>query len=147
MPYLVLLGSALVVLLIWTGRRPARASNSARIAAGLFAALSAVAAVVSALRGGWIASLLLIGLSTGLARTARLGAAAPRSAPQGGMTAEAARALLGVTADSGRAEIVAAYRRLMQRAHPDHGGTTGLAAQLNAARDRLLGKGWRGHNL
>jgi len=26
----------------------------------------------------------------------------------------------------------------MLRAHPDQGGSTGLAAQLNAARDRLL---------
>jgi curved DNA-binding protein CbpA len=43
---------------------------------------------------------------------------------------------VGETAD--RAEIHAAYRRLMQRAHPDRGGSAGLAAQLNAARDRLL---------
>jgi hypothetical protein len=28
----------------------------------------------------------------------------------------------------------------MLRAHPDQGGTSGLAAQLNAARDRLLGE-------
>jgi hypothetical protein len=26
----------------------------------------------------------------------------------------------------------------MRMAHPDTGGTTGLASQLNAARDRLL---------
>jgi hypothetical protein len=26
----------------------------------------------------------------------------------------------------------------MRMAHPDKGGTSGLAAQLNAARDRLL---------
>ena len=30
--------------------------------------------------------------------------------------------MLGVGADAGRAEIEAAYRRLMLRAHPDHGG-------------------------
>jgi hypothetical protein len=29
----------------------------------------------------------------------------------------------------------------MRQAHPDHGGSHGLAAQLNAARDRLLGRG------
>jgi curved DNA-binding protein CbpA len=49
-----------------------------------------------------------------------------------------ARALLGVTPEADRAEIEAAYKRLMRMAHPDSGGTTGLAAQLNAARDRLL---------
>jgi hypothetical protein len=27
----------------------------------------------------------------------------------------------------------------MRMAHPDKGGTAGLAAQLNAARDKLLG--------
>ena len=30
--------------------------------------------------------------------------------------------------------------RLMRAVHPDKGGTAGLAAQLNAARDRLLSK-------
>jgi curved DNA-binding protein CbpA len=35
-------------------------------------------------------------------------------------------------------EVRAAYARLIQMAHPDKGGTAGLAAQLNAARDRLI---------
>ena len=39
-----------------------------------------------------------------------------------------------------KAEIQAAYTRLMRAVHPDKGGTAGLAAQLNAARDRLLGR-------
>ncbi|HET6970801.1 MAG TPA: molecular chaperone DnaJ, partial [Phenylobacterium sp.] len=34
----------------------------------------------------------------------------------------------------------AAYARLIRAVHPDKGGTAGLAAQLNAARDRMLGK-------
>jgi hypothetical protein len=49
-----------------------------------------------------------------------------------------ARALLGVGEGATPAEIEAAYRRLMLRAHPDHGGSKGLAAQLTAARDRLI---------
>jgi curved DNA-binding protein CbpA len=40
--------------------------------------------------------------------------------------------------DASKAEIQAAYSRLIRLAHPDKGGTAGLAAQLNAARDRLL---------
>ena len=143
MPYLIL-GSALLGLLIWMGRRPARAaSNTARIAAGVLAAIAAVVAIVCALRGSWIASLLLIALSTWLGNTARLRKTVPRTALEDGMTAQEARALLGVATNSGKAEIAAAYRRLMQRAHPDRGGTAGLAAQLNAARDRLLGRGRR----
>ena len=49
-----------------------------------------------------------------------------------------ARSILGVEESASRAEIQAAYTRLMKRAHPDKGGSEGLAAQLNAARDRLL---------
>jgi curved DNA-binding protein CbpA len=49
-----------------------------------------------------------------------------------------ARSILGVGPEASREEVEAAYRRLMQRAHPDRGGSAGLAAQLNAARDRLL---------
>ncbi|MBN8829804.1 MAG: molecular chaperone DnaJ [Sphingomonadales bacterium] len=46
--------------------------------------------------------------------------------------------LLGVAPDADREEILAAYRRLMARNHPDAGGSAGLAARINAARDLLL---------
>ena len=49
-----------------------------------------------------------------------------------------AAALLGVSPDADPATIHAAYRRLMARNHPDAGGTAGLAARINAARDLLL---------
>lgn len=49
-----------------------------------------------------------------------------------------ARALLGVGQDAAEADIRAAYARLIRLAHPDRGGTHGLAAQLNRARDVLL---------
>lgn len=49
-----------------------------------------------------------------------------------------ARQILGVAAEATPAEIQAAYRRLIQRLHPDHGGSAYLAAQLNQARDVLL---------
>ena len=51
-----------------------------------------------------------------------------------------ARSILGVGPDATHDEIQAAYSRLMRSVHPDRGGTDGLAAQLNAARDRLLRK-------
>ncbi|MBB5987821.1 molecular chaperone DnaJ [Sphingobium lignivorans] len=51
--------------------------------------------------------------------------------------AEAAE-LLGVTPDADRDAIIAAHRRLIARNHPDAGGSAGLAARLNAARDLLL---------
>jgi hypothetical protein len=142
MSALVLLAGALLVLLVWVGRKPGRVAAVPRLWRALIAALAAVAAVVSALRGGWIPSLALVALSAWLAQTSRPGrpSGAPPASP-GGMSLREACEVLGVREDAGRAEIDAAYRRLMRRAHPDHGGSTGLASQLNAARDRLLGKG------
>ena len=49
-----------------------------------------------------------------------------------------ARDLLGVSSEADRETVIAAHRRLIARNHPDHGGTAGLAARLNAARDLLL---------
>jgi curved DNA-binding protein CbpA len=61
-------------------------------------------------------------------------------APGGKMTLAEARSILGVDAEATDEEVKAAYTRLMRLAHPDKGGTSGLASQLNAARDRLLRK-------
>lgn len=59
---------------------------------------------------------------------------------RGGLSADQARDILGVGPDASAEEVQAAYLRLIRRNHPDQGGSTGLAAQLNAARDVLLGK-------
>ena len=55
------------------------------------------------------------------------------------MSEREARAVLGVEPDASREEIVEAHRRLIQRVHPDRGGSDYLAAKLNAAKDLLLG--------
>jgi hypothetical protein len=138
MGLVLLLGAAVFALLVWAGRRPARVSSVVRLVSALFAGLAAVAAVVVALRGGWAPSLVLVGLSAWLARTARAAGPPPASLSRGAMSLAEARSILGVGEGAGASEITAAYRRLMFAAHPDHGGTAGLAAQLNAARDRLL---------
>ena len=49
-----------------------------------------------------------------------------------------ARDVLGVDATASREEIETAYRDLIVKNHPDHGGTDWIAAQLNQARDILL---------
>jgi len=74
-----------------------------------------------------------------LVTTARINGPAPRAAaPPERMSLSEARSILGVGPDATPDEVQAAYTRLMRMAHPDKGGTTGLATQLNAARERLL---------
>ena len=140
----VLIGVGILGLLVWVGRRPSRLSGTGRLLSTLFAALAAVAAVVVALRGGWIASLVLVAASAFLGQAARQNGPASRGDAPSPMSAHEARTILGVDETADDTQIASAYRRLMQRAHPDHGGTAGLAAQLNAARDRLLGRGGTG---
>ncbi len=52
---------------------------------------------------------------------------------------EEAYRVLGLPPGASREEIKAAHRRLMQRVHPDHGGSDELAARVNKAKDLLLG--------
>ena len=55
------------------------------------------------------------------------------------MGKEEALAVLGLKTSATKEDIVEAHRRLMQKVHPDHGGSDHMAAQLNEARDVLLG--------
>ena len=62
------------------------------------------------------------------------------AAGTGAMTREQALAVLGLEANPTRQQVIDAHRRLMAKIHPDKGGSTFLAQQLNDAKRVLVRK-------
>jgi hypothetical protein len=137
-PLTVALAAVALWALIRLGRQTERRGRGHwRVTATLLAAVMMAGAVVAITRSAWLTAgaLAFGGLWLTFASRSRQTPTRPDDLDDG-----EARSVLGVSADAGPAEINAAWRRLMARAHPDQGGTQGLAARLNAARDRLLRK-------
>jgi len=103
----------------------------------------AAAAVLPFLRrsGALLRYLPLLGrlFSRGRPGAGRPGGGPFRGAGTDTMTRDRALEILGLGPQQPtRAEVIAAHRRLMQRLHPDRGGSKYLAQQLNEAKQRLL---------
>lgn len=75
--------------------------------------------------------------ATGPSHTEK-GQTTPPSPPLIRMNPEEARAVLGVTPAASPEEVRAAHKRLMQRLHPDRGGSVYLASKINEAKEVLL---------
>ena len=108
-----------------------------RVAATLISAALIAGGALALAKGTWILGGGLVGAGLWMVLSSRI-----RSVPirREAMGDTEARSILGLGEDATPEAIQSAWRRLMGRAHPDQGGTEGLAARLNAARDRLLRK-------
>ncbi len=119
--------AAVCVLLVVTGR--------IHFLAGLFAAL------LPFMRRGWQAAKLWLMLRRWQGKGGKRGegnGSEAGSSVGGPMTLDEARDILNVAGDASREEIVKAHRRMIQKVHPDRGGSDALAARVNEAKERLL---------
>ncbi len=133
---------ALAAVVIWTLVRLGRQTEAARrghwrISATMVSAACFAGACLAAYKGGWLLSAGLAGAGAWLAIASRQRLASPRRDDLA-MSLSEACSILGVGPDASPDEIRSAWRRAAARVHPDVGGTEGLAARVNAARDRLL---------
>lgn len=140
---------ALFLLLGGGGLRAAgrKARGMWRPGAAMLSVVAMMMAATFAVRQQYLAAFVVFLVGLFLSMTARrtvrvthAGRSPPTSVPRGRMSPEEARSILGVGPEASPEEVQAAYLKLIRMGHPDQGGTSGLAAQLNAARDVLLGR-------
>lgn len=135
------LGGALLALYHWGfGGKLRLRGRGWRVGSAVAALAAFTGAAAAGVKGEWPITAVLLIAGLYFAGLTRRPPAAPRArpAPDSRMSVAEARRILGVAEGASREEVQAAYTRLMRAVHPDKGGTAGLAAQLNAARDRLL---------
>ncbi len=133
---------AAFVALVLLGRGYTLGARQLRLVSGVASVALLVIGAVLCLTGKLYFGLAFAVLGGLMALSARIAPSIqpPSRSASFEMSESEARSLLGVSDAATRTEIEAAYLRVMKRAHPDQGGTSGLAAKVNAARERLLKK-------
>ncbi len=132
-----------VVAALWALRKAGRMSpREARTFARQLAGYALfVAAGLMALRGNLLLAVPAFTFGAGLLGINSLTRQfSNHSAPPESITMDRAQAykVLGLEPGATADDIRAAHKRLQRATHPDAGGSTFLAAQINAARDKLL---------
>lgn len=148
----VILGSV-IVLQLSTRVNPKRIAKLVRVFGTILALAGALALTVAGRMGLAIPLFMLAAWLMGWplrlpwAGRTPYGAGADdrgqtRASPPGSTSMTRTRALdiLGLDARASAHDIRQAHKQLMQKLHPDHGGSTHLAAEVNAAKDFLLGR-------
>lgn len=102
------------------------------------AAVGAVVAFIPRLLGLLKYIPLIDRLVKGYRGNQQQGGNAPGPA-KGSMGREEALSVLGLKDGATRQDVIDTHRRLMQKVHPDRGGSDYMAAQLNKAKATLLG--------
>lgn len=150
----VLLGGVVLVLFALLSLSASESKDGRKRSQNtLLGALTVAAVLLVSVRAG--APWLGLGLAVLWGAAKRFGggsgtAASPRAAPRATdapasrgaerMTKAEAYDVLGLAPGASKEQILAEYRRLMKKVHPDQGGTTYLATRLNQAKDVLLGE-------
>ncbi len=149
---------ALVAALIYAYKRWQSVPESARRPLykkwAIYGSLGVVLALVMAGRAHWILG-VMAGLLAIAARAMQFAPYVPifkrfmagsdeadateHVTVNGTMTRAQAAEILGVDETASAAEIKAVHKSLMQKMHPDRGGSPALAKQINRAKDVLLG--------
>lgn len=133
---------ALAGIVVWALIRLGRQTEGPRrghwrVVSTLVSAALLVGGVLALSKGAWVSGAGLVGAALWLVVASRIRTV---GAGREALGEAEARSILGLAEGATAEQVNAAWRRLMGRAHPDQGGTEGLAARLNAARDRLLKK-------